>query len=362
MNSFDDLIPINYLNELRNVCSYQLNRYPEISRLSIKQRMKLVLKIVLRRNNKIDRFFWPNGLLAIALEQSFRQTNEQKDLNCLIEYYDKWIENGLAIHNLDNVINGYSLIYVYEKTGKEKYKKALDSIADYVINHPKDMNNCLPYRLKPSETNLAGNIYIDGLGMICPFLARYGKLTNNDDLINLSIIQLENFVKYGFDVKTNLPYHAYNADRKLKLGIIGWGRAVGWVLIGLIDSLEYIDPSHEKYNFLRESFMSIVDRAIDYQHNDGYFSWQLEAIEGPIDTSATAMISYAIGKGIKIGVLKDSYESLIKKSIIALYNSTNNGYVENCSAECHGLSMYPQKYGWYPWSQGPTTALISMFY
>lgn len=360
MVKFDEIICGNYLKELRNVCRYQLIRYPETFKLSLKQQVKSILKRIMSKNIKIDRFFWPNGLLSIGLEQSHKQTKDQKDLDCLIKYYDNWIENGLKINSLDNIINGYSMIYIYEETKDLKYKDALDSLIEYITNHPTDKQGSLPYRVKSSGD--MSDIFIDGLGMICPFLCRYGVLIKNNDIINLAINQLKNFIKYGFDVKKNLPYHSYNIENKFKFGIIGWGRAVGWILLGLVDSLEYIDPTHEDYIYLCDCLVNIVNTSIEYQHYNGYFSWQLEAFEGPIDTSTTSMIAYAIGKGIKIGLLDNSYEVHVKKSIIALYKSTKNGYVGDCSAECKGLSMYPQKYGWYPWSQGLTTALVSMFW
>lgn len=360
MNHLDKIDLERFFTETRQICWDQLCKYPYSSKNSVKRQLKDVIKRMLFKTKKTDRFFWPNALLAVALEQSYVYTGNQSDLDRLKAYYDRWIEDGLKIHNLDNVMNGYSLVYVYQKTKLPKYKAALETIAEYVINHPTDEQRSLPYRTIPSPTNHEGNIYIDGLGMICPFLCRYGQMTNDSRLKDLAVIQLENFIRYGFDSVLKLPYHAYNFEKKLKLGIIGWGRAMGWMLIGLIDSIEYLDKSHDKYDYLCVSFNNMVQRVLQFQRDDGYFCWQLEAKEGPVDTSATSMIAYAVEKGIITGVLDDTCISYVQKSVSALYNSSKDGYVYNSSAECHGLSMYPQKYGWYPWSQGPATALLSL--
>ena len=35
------------------------------------------------------------------------------NLEGLKKYYDLWIEKVLQIYNIDNIMNGYSLLYVY---------------------------------------------------------------------------------------------------------------------------------------------------------------------------------------------------------------------------------------------------------
>ena len=362
MSDFKSIDYEKFLIKLRETCRHQLIRYPELSKVTFKDKVKGLLKKASKGSIRTDRFFWPNGLLAIALEQTYKAKNEIEDRKSLIKYYDKWIDTGIKINHLDNVINGYSMVFVYEITNDDKYKIALEKIARYIIDHPKDKYNSLPYRITKSQPDKLGYIFVDSLGMICPFLCRYGELKNDKIMVDLAITQLKNYIKYGVDVTRKLPYHAYSAENKVKFGIIGWGRAVGWMLMGLVDSLEYIDKGHKEYDFLSKNFTEIVDATVEYQRSDGHFSWQLEALEGPYDSSSTSMIGYAIGKAIKIGILDNYYQKYVEKAIIALYNSTNDGYVKDCSAECLGLSMYPQKYGWYPWSQGPTTALVSMFY
>lgn len=42
------------------------------------------------------------------------------------------------------------------------------------------------------------------------------------------------------DEKTGLPYHGYDEKTGMKYGIIGWGRACGWMLLGLSQSILWI--------------------------------------------------------------------------------------------------------------------------
>lgn len=342
------------LNELKKVTRKQLHEYPARNTKTI---IKLVAKSLIKRKNLVtkDTFFWPNGLLASSLEWSHRLDENKEDLRNLIKYYNNWINKGVPLKNADYTINGYSLIYLYEKTKRKKYLKTIEFLIDYIKSRKRTEIGSIPYR----DGN-PNQIMIDSLGMICPFLCRYGDMFNDESSINLAVKQLVNFLKYGMDKKSGLPYHGYNLQIGAKLGIIGWGRGIGWLLIGLVDSLEYIPKSHEKYDYLCNALNEIVHNVVQYQLQDGNFSWQITAVEGFIDTSSTSMISYAIRRGIMLGILPNLYLENTNHALEGLHKNTVDGIVQNCSAECRGISMYPQKYGNFPWAQGPTTALTAI--
>lgn len=345
-----------YTDEIINVCRKELIKYPKSKPISKKQFiLKLGLKL-LNEYPKAEGFSWPNSLMTQSLEYSHKLFENGKDLEILKRYYDLWIAKGLPIDNLDNTMNGYSLVYLYEKTKEKKYKDVLDSLASYLLNHSKDSLNNLPYRETGSNI-----IFIDTLGMISPFLIRYGTSVGNIDLIDLGTAQLRNFLEHGFDDSQELPYHAYKVGESEKYGIIGWGRAVGWILIGIVDSLEYLDETHKDYPLLEEALEKLIKVVMNYQKDNGSFAWQLQAVEGSEDSSSTSMIGYSLIKAVKLKLIDSIYLDSILKIIDYLMSVTEDGYVMKSSPECRGLGQYPQKYGWYPWSQGPTSSMLAIY-
>lgn len=346
----ENIKSINYISRAK------LISYPEESDFSKKEKVKKMINKALGRNQKAEGFSWHNAFLAQSLEISHKHNNNKEDLNSLINYYNRWYEKGIPIDNLDNVMNGTPLIYVYQQTKNDKYKEMIDVLVDFIITHEKDRLNSLPYR-----PNSSYSIFIDSLGMISPFLAYYGKITKDAKMIDLSVAQLNNFIEYGFDSNQNLPYHAYTLSYEEKKGIIGWGRAVGWLMIGIIDTLEHLESNHLEYEKLNAKFNELTITVLKYQKKNGAFSWQLQALEGMNDSSATAMIGYSIIKAVKLGVVDSRYLLNVEEMINYLLNVTEEGYVMESSAECLGLGMYPQRQGWYPWSQGPTGSLLSIY-
>lgn len=345
------------LNIVGNVTRQELLKYPN-NFVSLEQRLKRKVKFLLKIEPKLDKFSWPNAFLSQALEYSHESTKEDEYLNVLINYYTNWIEDGSKLKILDHAMNGYSLIYVYELTNEEKYLKLLEKIANYLYKHVKDHIGSLPYRPKGSNKT---HIYIDSLGMICPFLCRYTALVKESKYAELAVVQLTNYLECGMDIHSNLPYHGYDSISRDKLGIIGWGRAVGWMLIGLTDTLEYLTPNHLMYVFLKEELIKLIDTVLQYQKDNGSFSWQIEAFEGPSDSSATGMIGYSIMKAVYIGLISEKYCLEIEGMINYFYSVSEKGYINHSSAECRGMGMYPQVYGWYPWSQGPVNSILALY-
>jgi rhamnogalacturonyl hydrolase YesR len=278
-------------------------------------------------------------------------------------YYDKWIagkRNTESYLFTDHFMNGYSLLYLNEHIQSEKYVNMIENLLRSIINFSLK-NGSIPYsRIK---INNLDNILTDGIAMTCPFLCRCMTIEElrKYNSVELAISALENFLNYGIDTYTGLPYHAYNPETFEKLGIIGWGRGTAWLLIGLADSLEFINKTHPKYSFLVDKFSKLIKEIIKYQRGDGYFSWQLSAREGPKDTSATSMISYTITKGILLGILSNELIKVLDKSKTALCLSIRENNVYDSLGEAKDVGEYPQKYSAYPWSLGPTVSFFALY-
>jgi rhamnogalacturonyl hydrolase YesR len=337
---------------------WQLKSYPDYR---AKDHIKRLLKRLSgRKIPPYDRINWPTGLLANALIVYYRN-NLSSEISlvikhALIRYYNRFIKSKQKIYYLDDILAGQALIDLHQITGDERYKAILDQMVQYLKEHAVDEEGSLPYR--PSQAGL--HIYADGIGMICPFLCRYGHIYNDPSAISLAVRQLKNFSENGMDSRTGLPYHGYDYKNQTKHGIIGWGRACGWLLLGMVESLIYLEKENADYDEIKQNFRRLVDKVEAYQREDGHYSWQLSAGEGPFDTSATAMILYAIAQGLKHDILIGIHRSRMLRGRDALVKVVNEGKLYGCLAECGGFGIYPQKYDAYPWSLGPALALFSL--
>ena len=206
--------------------------------------------------------------------------------------------------------------------------------------------------------------------MMCPFLAGYGVETGNENAVRLAVTQIENMLAYGMDEKTGLPYHGFRYENRVKYGIIGWGRAVGWLLTGMKGVLDRLGGTNgqrflpePEYGKLERAFTDLLKAVRPYQREDGGFSWQLEAMEGPADSSATAMIAQALHFAVMHGMAGGTeWEKMLHAAVVFLCGCEKDGKVYRCLGECMGFSQYPQVYGAYPWSLGTALEVIGSGY
>lgn len=344
--------------EMVKEAEYELLCYPEHN---MGYYLKRAIKTIAGNNQgPIDKISWPNGLLAKALTDYYMKHRNSEEagviLSCLKKYFDRWIRWGCKMYCMDDAYSGMALIDLHQITGDEKYKKAAEAMAKYLFEHETDEAGSLPYR--PQQKN--DYILADGIGLVCPFLCKYGTTYGDMSAVNLAVTQIQNFISYGMDEKTGLPYHGYQYESGVKYGIIGWGRAVGWLMMGMSESLVYMEETRPSYEVIKQAYRRMVDKVEAYQLEGGLYSWQLGAKEGPVDTSATAMILYAIARSLDTKVLIGIHKSRMVRGREALWNSVKEGKIYGCLAECQGFSMYPQIYGAYPWSLGPALSLFVM--
>lgn len=328
----------------------------------------------------VDFIFWPTGLLADGLwhcradltgqcsevwrEQDFDEAQVQKTVlqieRALASYFDRWRGKGMPVCFLDDLLAGETFLEQYvckaDKDPEKRdartghYREAVDKLAAFAMEYEKDEADSLIYRAGHGDRH----VFADTLGLVCPFLYRYGMIFNRQECMELAMKQIANFLAYGMDGVSGLPYHGYDMTDGCKYGIIGWGRAVGWMLRGMSKCF-LSDYGRQR---LRGPFIQLVDAALAYQRDDGGFSWQLQALEGPKDTSVTGMICAALKEGIEVKILVgEKYRQALHRGQDSLEKSTREGKVYDCSGECRGFAQYPQTYGAYPWSLGPALML-----
>ena len=347
---------------------------------TLKQRLKdLVRKDILHRNlQNPDMIRWPKGMLLLGLLRA-------GDIETACEYLDRWIESGADITSIEDVLAGQMIMELAEKHGKSEpaisisgrricvYTDCSDNMAKYLSSYECDEEGSMPYSIKAHNEH----IYADSIGMICPFLMIYGIKNGQQKYINMALQQINNFMKNAIDDKTGLPYHGYRYKDHEKYGIIGWGRAAGWLMMGMSGCLRATDIEERKAaagqsadlvdcNDMREMKQYYNDMAnvlIDRQREDGLWGWNIAEEDSQDDTSASAMILYSLSQypmdKENAGISGTS--EVLQRGMHGLERYiTKDGKVMQCQAECGGFGIYPERFGSYPWSVGMTLAFMAV--
>ena len=316
----------------------------------VKERLKDIARYASgRRVSPYDCIFWPSGLILLGLaelSQKLQETGVPEDDKLSVRmdmasaaFLEQWKDRkGGVFFHIDDCIAGAAMVLLSERgclsDPFSREDGAPDRLYSYVRSLPADSAGTPLYNAS------SGNDYIfaDGAGEAAVFLSVYAAVRNNSEASDLAAAILKEYRKNGMDVRTGLPYHAYSLREGKKLGIIGWGRAAGWLMLGLKYYLEYTaDPEPELVSWYEELKVSVLS----FRRDDGLFSWALPCLSGYADTSASCMLARSIPE------LSDEITDIIASSHL-----TANGEVTGALDGCEDLCVYRQRYGIYPWGQG----------
>ena len=356
-----------------SMCNESIKQLNTLQKKSPKKAIKQIIKKSLGKNiMPDDPIFWPAGMLLLGLSEaitsdikneSVLSSNSLEILTFIEKYTTTWLNKYAAdsIKNVDDTLAGFAFIQLYEITSLDIYKTAADRIYHFITTAKTDSAGSIIYH--PEKSN--SYIFADGTGMSALFLAKYGSVFHITSAMEKAKTQIINYINYGFDSNSNLPYHGYEYNSQEKMGLVAWGRAIGWLMMGYSEILS-ADP-YSLENTLKEQFISLSHRVIAYQRNDGSFSWLTNAIEAHADTSATSMIAYSLKlclaadktKSFLTVEDKNAFETSIEAAKTYLSGQIKDGVVLNSLGECIDFSMHPQKYGTYPWGQGAALAFLS---
>lgn len=351
-----------YLDELCSVTRRELLhpvRYMTWSEKPLIQLKQMLWHLARHRRSPLShRFSWKTALLALGLAWADRVRDDSADVEALRAFFEQRTAEAGSIsrilHRVDEAMHGYSLMYLRQR-GKGVYQESIDEIARFLLNeHPHSTNGHLPYLREHPDLLL-----VDTLGMACPFLAWYGAEFRCELATELATRQLQDFIKNGLDRQTGLPYHAYNDVTKEKMGPCGWGRGAGWLLLGLADSLEWLESRPADFNALAEDFRRLVDTLAQYQSPEGHLRWLVTDPNAHIDTSATALFGYAVARGFSLNLIPENRLQNAIKALEAIRRSTHNGSVGDCSLDAGGIGIYSREFAHHPSAQGSATAFAA---
>lgn len=277
------------------------------------------------RQGKKPSWNYIDGCMITALLCASEITGETKYADFAEKFIDYYVFDDGSIrgyskekYNLDDVNEGKVLFELYEKTGKEKYKKAIFLLESQLEEQPRTVTgNFWHKKIYPNQ------IWLDGLYMGQVFSTLFKKYFGNKDYSDV-VNQFKNVRKLMFDEDKKLYYHgcdcsktAFWADKETGRSKSFWLRAIGWFCISLIDNIDYIDDENAKAELVK-IFAEAIDGISQYADAETGMYYQVVDQGGRegnyLETSGSSMIAYAMMKGARLGVIDKKYAEMGRKT------------------------------------------------
>lgn len=305
------------------------------------------------------------GVVLKGFELLWKQTGDRKYFDYIADNMNYFIQEDGSIrgyrqdeYNIDHINNGKLLFTLYAETGLEKYRLAADSLREQLRTHPRTSEGAFWHKsIYPYQ------IWLDGLYMGSPFYLQYllafeegGDLTD----VTKQFILCEKHTK---DHETGLLFHAWDEQKvqpwcnpETGLSANFWGRSMGWYLMALVDVLEMLPEDHADYaelvRILRDT-LTALEKFQDAEAGVWYQVVNLGERKGNyLEASASSMIVYAIGKGIRLGILEAGWNAVLDRAYAGLITEfvleTKEGWVNlNKNCQVAGLGGADKRDGTY---------------
>jgi unsaturated rhamnogalacturonyl hydrolase len=273
------------------------------------------------------RWSYDQGVILKGIEAVWRQTADGDYFRYIQHSMDYYVREDGTIHdykpdefNIDHVNNGKLLLLLYEVTGKEKYKKAIQLLRGQLLKHPRTAAGGFWHKkIYPWQ------MWLDGLYMGQPFYAGYARLMGEDSIFQDVTRQFVLMEQYARDPKTGLLYHGWDESREQKWSNPQtgrsphvWARAVGWYGMAMVDALEQFPDNHPgkaQIQAILQRYANMVATYQDAKSGCWYDILDLPNRKGNyLEASATCMITYTLQKGMRMGWLPAQYNQSVQKA------------------------------------------------
>ena len=262
-----------------------------------------------------------DGCMIKAIIELYQITKKEDYLTFADNFIDYFVTDDGSIpsydpeeYNLDNVNAGKTLFDLYELTGKEKYRKAIDTVYRQLQGQPRTSTGNFWHKLiYPNQ------VWLDGLYMSQPFYMQYELTYNHGKNCQDVCQQFLNVYHLMRDLRNGLYFHAYDdsreafwCDKVTGLSDNFWLRALGWYAMALIDTMEVMSESlAAEKSELNRIYQELIDSMLPYQ-DEASGMWYQVVNRGGIkpnylETSGSAIFAHAIMKSVRLGYLDDSY-------------------------------------------------------
>ena len=297
-----------------------------------------------------------NGYELFGFDMLYRATGDKKYFDFTKRYIDQFIdENGdfqavvnakgrtnrPSFNNLDSMMTGNTVVMLYEYTKDPRYKKASEKIRRALDDYPRNNDGGFWH-----SRSLNGQMWIDGIFMGQMFLIRYGKSIGDSAYCWYEAAgQITVFAKRAQRGDSGLYLHGVFepghggktpawADPQTGLSPEVWSEGLGWYALVSVETLAVLPRDHPKRAEVTDIFIRLAAGLKRTQDQaSGRWFQVVDKGERPdnwTDTSGSAMFTYAIARGIELGLLdRAAYAPVAEKGY--------KGITENAKINQQGL-------------------------
>jgi rhamnogalacturonyl hydrolase YesR len=189
-----------------------------------------------------------------------------------------------------------AMIKTLRAGGATVLRPVIDNYIAYISNKEYRLADGTLARNRPQQNTL----WLDDLFMSVPALAQMGKLTGDRKYYDDAVRQVLQFSRRMFNKELHIYMHGWVEGMTVHPEF-HWARANGWALMAMTELLDVLPADHPGRAAVLQQFRDHVAGLATYQSDKGLWHQLLNRNDTYLETSATAIFTYCIARGINKG-------------------------------------------------------------
>jgi unsaturated rhamnogalacturonyl hydrolase len=306
--------------------------------------------------------YW-KGYTLNGFELLWQSTGDQRYFDYIKQQIDANIDRdgnlvGVKLDSLDNAMTGNIVVGLYEHTHDPRYRAAAIQIRRMFDHYPRNADGSFWH-----NPRLPGEMWVDGVFMGEMFLLRYGdSIADRRYCFDEAISQITIFARHALKDKSGLYYHAWAANPELAtvvpqrkvhwadpatgLSPEVWSEGLGWYSLVVVEALKRLPadyPGRVEVLDIYKGLAAGLKHAQDPASGGWFFIVDKpDRKDNWIDTSGSAMFTYALERGIALHILgRKEYAPVVAAGYRAITRNArinSDGLVDILSA-CDGVCV-----------------------
>ncbi|MFP5390808.1 MAG: glycoside hydrolase family 105 protein [Gammaproteobacteria bacterium] len=179
-----------------------------------------------------------------------------------------------------------------------KLEVMIDVCREFIMNKEFRLKDGTIARNRPQ----ANTLWLDDMFMALPAVAQLGKLTGERKYYDEVVKQVQAYSQRMFNKDKGLYMHGWVQGMEVHPEM-RWARANGWAVMTLVEILDVLPKDHPGYPVVLEQLRAHVKGLVALQHGTGFWHQLLDRPDSYLETSATAIYTYALARAMNQGYI-----------------------------------------------------------
>lgn len=180
-------------------------------------------------------------------------------------------------------------------------KILIDRFADFVSRGQYRLEDGTLARRRPFRSCL----WLDDMYMSIPLLAQMGALTGEESYFDDAARQVIQISARLFNPTTGIYTHGCDMDAPDAQPSYCWGRANGWAIMAMCEALDVLPENHPQRAAILKLLRAHAKSLASLQSGQGLWHQMLDRSDTYLETSCSAMFTYAIAHAVNRGWLNE---------------------------------------------------------